>query len=175
MVLIFGSVLHQYPSVSHNLRLDPRDNDDFPTIIVSCTQDHLLSLVYESEIITVTTICGIISFKYPKNFNEAKHISLCTYALVVIGFAFLSSYFATAELQEFQNATISLAVIMTASAVLAFNFAPHVFVVFCGKNQKYFTLTIHTNNTIEQSLPQSSRCVSVQHLFKVPTDNIQGE
>ena len=179
VVLILGSVLHQYPGVSHNLRLDPRDNDDFATIIVSCTKDHLifivLSLVYESAIITVTTICGIISFKYPKNFNEAKHISLCTYALVVIWFAFLSSYFATAELQEFQNATISLAVIMTASAVLAFNFAPRVFVVFFDKNQKHFTSTVHTNNTIEQSLPQSSRRVSIQPLFKVPTDNIQGE
>ena len=148
MVLVLGSVLHQYPGVSRNLRLNPKDNNDFATVVVACTPDHLifivLSLVYESAIITVTTICGIISFKYPKNFNEAKHISLCTFALVVIWLAFLSSYFATATLQEFQNATISLAVIMTASAVLAFNFAPRIFIVVFNPHKKDPNLTTVT-------------------------------
>ena len=161
MVLVLGSVLHQYPGVSHNLRLNPRDNNDFATVVVACTPDHLifivLSLVYESAIITVTTICGIISFKYPKNFNETKHISLCTFALVVIWLAFLSSYFATATLQEFQNATISLAVIMTASAVLAFNFAPRIFIVVFNPHKKdpNLTTTAPDHKTGISAIPMS--------------------
>ena len=160
MVLVLGSVLHQYPGVSHNLRLNPRDNNDFATVVVACTPDHLifivLSLVYESAIITVTTVCGIISFKYPKNFNEAKHISLCTFALVVIWLAFLSSYFATATLQEFQNATISLAVIMTASAVLAFNFAPRIFIVVFNPHKKDLTtITPSDHKTGVSAIPMS--------------------
>ena len=122
LCLILGSVLVQFPEVVRDLRLNQFNNVDDPKTIVSCNRDHIsftvISLLYEVALILVTTVFGVISFKYPKNFNEAKHVSLCTFALVAIWLAFIPSYFATATLQEFQNATIALAVIMNASAVL---------------------------------------------------------
>ena len=137
MGLVFCSMLLQHPGVVRNLRFDPKNHNDFATIVVSCTKDQLpftvLSLIYETIIIIVTTLCGIISFKYPENFNETKHISLCTFALAVIWVAFIPSYFVSASQQEFQNATISLAVIMSASAVLIFNFCPRLFVIVISK------------------------------------------
>ena len=152
MGLVFCSILVQYPGVARTPRLDPKDNNDFATIVVSCAQDHIvftaLSLIYETTIIIATTLCGIISFKYPENFNEAKHISLCTFALAVIWVAFIPSYFVTASQQEFQNATVSLAVIMSASAVLVFNFCPRLFVIVISKrasSQSAGTLSVQVS------------------------------
>ena len=152
MGLVFCSLLLQHPGVSRNLRFDPEDKNNFATIVVSCTKDDVvifaLSLTYETAIIIATTLCGIISFKYPENFNEAKHISLCTFALAVIWVAFIPGYFVTASQQEFQNATVSLAVIMSASAVLVFNFCPRLFVIVIrkrGSSQSAGTLTIQVS------------------------------
>ena len=152
MGLVFCSMLLQHPGVARNLRFDPEDKNNFATIVVSCTKDDVvvfaLSLTYETAIIIATTLCGIISFKYPENFNEAKHISLCTFALAVIWVAFIPGYFVTASQQEFQNATVSLAVIMSASAVLVFNFCPRLFVIVISKrssSRSTGTLTVQVS------------------------------
>ena len=152
MGLVFCSMLLQHPGVARNLRFDPEDKNNFATIVVSCTKDDVvvfaLSLTYETAIIIATTLCGIISFKYPENFNEAKHISLCTFALAVIWVAFIPGYFVTASQQEFQNATVSLAVIMSASAVLVFNFGPRLFVLVISKrssSRSTGTLTVQVS------------------------------
>ena len=138
MVLVLGSVLVQYPEIKHTISHNQVNNDDYPEIVVFCNRDHLafavLSLFYELTLIIVTTIFGIISFKYPKNFNESKHISLCTFALGFIWLVFIPSYFATASLPVLQNVIISFAVIMSASAVLFCNFAPRVLVAFCNNS-----------------------------------------
>ena len=171
MGLVFCSMLLQHPGVARNLRFDSEDKNNFATIVVSCTKDDVvvfaLSLTYETAIIIATTLCGIISFKYPENFNEAKHISLCTFALAVIWVAFIPGYFVTASQQEFQNATVSLAVIMSASAVLVFNFGPRLFVIVIskrGSSHSAGTLTVqvsalelNTSRHIDTTIDHPSR------------------
>ena len=160
MLLVLVSVVVQYPDIVHDIRLNPRNSLDSPQTIVSCNRDHLapliISLVYETAIIAITTILGVISFRYPDNFNEAKHVSLCTFALAVIWVAFIPSYFVTATLQEFQNATISLAVIMSASAVLFCIFGPRLYVVIFNRerNTKQFSrINTTTRSASSTSLP----------------------
>lgn len=137
MLLVLGSLVHRHPVVSRTLHLNSTNVDGFATVRASCTDSHLafivLSLIYDAAILVVATVCGVVSFKYPKNFNEAKHISLCTFALVVIHVAFIPSYFATSAKEEFQNATVSLAIILTAFATLICNFAPRFFVLLFRK------------------------------------------
>ena len=150
MLLVLVSVLIQYPEVLRSIRFNQGDNNNFPKVIVSCNRDHLaltiLSLLYEAAVIVVATVFGIISFKYPKNFNEAKHVSLCTFALAVIWLAFIPSYFATESLQEFQNAAISLAVIMSASAVLVCMFVPRIYIIIVNPDQNTSNMDEYVTN-----------------------------
>ena len=159
MLLVLVSVVVQFPEIVRDIRLNPSNSLNFPQIIVSCNRDHLVlltfSLVYETGIIIVTTIFGVISFRYPDNFNEAKHVSLSTFALAVIWVAFLLSYFITDKLQqlELQNATISSAIFASASAVLVCMFGPRIYIVIFNRerNTKEFSQTTVTTRTLSST------------------------
>ena len=163
MLFVLVSVVVQYPEIVRDIRSDPSNSLNFPQTIVSCNRDHLVlvtfSIVYETCIIIITTIFGVISFRYPDNFNEAKHVSLCTFALAVIWVAFIPSYFITAMLQqlELQNATISTAIFASASAVLICMFGPRVYIVIFNRerNTKEFSRTnVSTHTLSSASLPK---------------------
>ena len=140
MVLVAASLGFERPGTSRDLRRDD-DPNDFPTIVVTCVSDPLviliLSAMYETALVILSTIFGVMSFKYPANFNEAKYISFCTFALLVIWLAFIPSYFATQSMQEFQNPVIAIAVEMSASTVLVCVFGPKL----------YFALFQHERNS----------------------------
>ncbi|XP_064387120.1 metabotropic glutamate receptor 3-like isoform X2 [Halichondria panicea] len=147
-IIIFGQVLIVviglivvHPGVSRNVRLNREDQNKLPEIIVSCVVDHVAILVicaiYETILIIASTILGVLSFKYPKNFNEAKFVSFCTFIIAIIWAAFvgLYAYFIIEERQEIQNAITGLASVLSAFAVLGCLFGPKLFIIFFRPDQ----------------------------------------
>ena len=103
---------------------------------MACVVDHTAVLatcaLYETILIILSTILGVMSFKYPENFNEAKFVSFCTFIIAIIWAAFvgLYAYFAVEGRQEIQNAITGLASVLSAYAVLACLFGPKLFIIF---------------------------------------------
>ena len=145
MVLVFASIGMQLPGIQRELRLDSTDMNDFPEIVVTCVSDPIpifvLSGVYETVIVIAACVLGVMSFKYPANYNEAKFIAFCSFALLIIWLAFIPSYFATLSTREIQNATIAVAVIMSAFAVLFCIFGRKLYIVLLRpkENKRQFT------------------------------------
>ena len=145
MVLVFASIGMQLPGIQRELRLNSTNMNDFPEIVVTCVSDPIpifvLSGVYETLIIIAACVLGVMSFKYPANYNEAKFIAFCSFALLMIWLAFIPSYFATLSTREIQNATIAFAVIMSAFAVLFCIFGRKLYIVLLRpkKNKRQFT------------------------------------
>ena len=133
MIIVAGAIAYQVPSVQRDVRLNSDDNNRLPEVVVTCdiypVEFIAPSIVYESVIIILSTFFGVLSFRYPGNFNEAKDISFCSFAVLVIWVAFIITYFATQSAQEFRNAIISLGILMTAVAVLLTIFGRKVFIV----------------------------------------------
>ena len=135
------SIASQIPAVDRELRLNKQDTNQIPEIVLTCNRDPIVSLVlstlYESAIIIASTVLGVISFKYPANFNEAKYVSFCTFALLVfwLTFGLIPTYFTSQSNQELQSAAISLAVTMSAFAVLVCLFGRQVFILLFHRKQ----------------------------------------
>jgi len=138
MLLVAGFMAYPVPGVAQTLRRDTENTNNFPVVVLTCISESYwfvgLSAVYESVILIIATLLGSLSFQYPENFNEAKYVCFCTFALLVIWIAFLPTYFATQATQEFQNAVIAFAIIMSAFVILACLFGPKIYIVlFCAK------------------------------------------
>lgn len=124
-----------HPDVSRRQRLNREEQNDLPETVVSCVADHiailLLSIAYETILIITSTIMGVLSFKYPENFNEAKFVSFCTFIIAIIWTAFvgLYAYFGLEGRQEVQNAITGLASVLSGYAVLGCLFGPKLFVI----------------------------------------------
>ena len=164
LVLVVASLGFERPGTSRKLDRDNDDQNDFPTTVVTCVSDPLviliLSAMYETALVILSTIFGVMSFKYPANFNEAKYISFCTFALLVFWLAFIPSYFATQNMQEFQNPVIAMAVQMSAFTVLVCVFGPKLyFVLFQPKKEPDdFSSNINTQfRTTQNEVPLASR------------------
>ena len=132
MIIVAGAIAYQVPSVQRDVRLNSEDNNRLPEVVVTCDiypiEFIIPSIVYESVIIILSTFFGVLSFRYPGNFNEAKDISFCSFAVLVIWVAFIITYFATQSAREFRDAIISLGILMTAVAVLLTIFGRKVFI-----------------------------------------------
>ena len=136
MCLIIISVAFiVHPTVKRTIRYDQESEGLFglPNVIVTCREEHIaiivLSMLYETALISITTILGAFSFKYPENFNESKYISFCTFALLIVWIGLIPTYFTTQSRQEYQNAAISFFVILSACAVLIFIFGPKLYLI----------------------------------------------
>ena len=163
MVLVAASLGFERPDTSRDLRRDDDNQNDFPTIVVTCVSDPLviliLSAMYETTLVILSTIFGVMSFKYPANFNEAKYISFCTFALLVVWLAFIPSYFATQSMQEFQNPVIAIAVEMSASTVLVCVFGPKLYFVLFQHERNSDKFNSHMKSqfcTTPDGIPQQS-------------------
>ena len=145
MLLVAVSMGLELPGIRRQLRFNSANMNDFPEIVITCVADPIpifvLSVAYETLIIITACVLGVMSFKYPANFNEAKFISFCTFALLMIWLAFVPSYFATLSTQEIQNATTALAVTMSAFAVLFCIFGRKIYIAILRpkENKKQFT------------------------------------
>ena len=140
VIVIIGLIVVN-PTVSRGIRLNRENSNNFPELVVACVVDHPAILVicatYETILIVLSTILGVLSFKYPKNFNEAKFVSFCTFIIAIVWAAFvgLYAYFAVEGRQEIQNAITGLASVLSAYAVLACLFGPKLFIIFFRSEQ----------------------------------------
>ena len=131
VVIVIIGLIVENPTISRRIRMSRVNLNDFPEVVVACVVDHTAILVicaaYETMLIVLSTILGVLSFKYPKNFNEAKFVSFCTFIITIIWAAFvgLYAYFAVEQRQEIQNAITGLASVLSAYAVLACLFGPN--------------------------------------------------
>ena len=141
VVIVIIGLISINPTVSRDIRYNREDSDNFPELAVACVVDHIAVLVicavYETILIIVSTILGVMSFKYPENFNEAKFVSFCTFIITIIWAAFvgLYAYFAVEGRQEIQNAITGLASVLSAYAVLACLFGPKLFIIIFRSEQ----------------------------------------
>ena len=147
MILIVLSLAIVHPEVERHTRYDQDGRLGLPEVIIVCQKEETavvaLSLFYETCIIAVATILGIFSFKFPKNFNEAKYISFCTFSLLVVWLGLILAYFTTESRPEIQNATLSLFIILSAFGVLCFIFGPKLFIAIFHPGRNRFTTTHH--------------------------------
>ena len=183
MAIIVMSLVFIHPSVERTIREDNDDDLNLPEVVLTCTEEHIaviiVSILYESALIIAATVLGIFSFKFPDNFNEAKYISFCSFALLIVWTGLLPTYFATQYRQEFQNAAISFFVILSGFAVLIFIFGPKLFIVIfqSSRNTTHFS----THRSPNAPKPPSSPGLQMQsrdyshdgmclftHCFEIP-------
>ena len=165
MILITISLGFVHPDVLRMLRYD-QDSEGrlgLPETVVICRREEIaviiLSLAYETCTITVTTILGVFSFKFPKNFNEAKYISFCTFSLLVVWVGLVFTYLTTESRPEIQNAVIALFITISAFGVLVFSFGPKLFIVIFRPDKNYAT-TQHTKRDTENGAQEKQHTLS---------------
>ena len=139
VLIVAASIGLKVPGVNKDIRRDSENSNNFPVNILSCVPDHtgflVLSIAYESLVVIAATVLGVLSFKFPKNFNEARFISFCTFALLLIWLTFIPSYFISSFRIEFQSAVIAMAILMTAYAELSCLFGHKLFVIIFRKEE----------------------------------------
>ena len=144
LIIVAASIGYRIPGVSQAIRKNSVDSNDSPVNVLSCVSDHtaflVLSIGYISIIVIATTIIGVKSFMYPKNFNEARFISFCSFALLLIWLTFIPSYFIATFRREFQSAVVAMAILMMAYAELVCLFGHKLFVIFFHPEENKSTL-----------------------------------
>ena len=155
MIIVFGQALLVMASLAYTppdiereeTRRNDRNDNDAPVDVVTCKADPpaflALSILYETAIIILSTILGGLSFQYPENFNEAKYIAFCAFSLMVVWVAFIPTYFATQDSEEFQNIAISVAVIFSAFAVLILIFGPKLYIIVFQPKRNTASFSTH--------------------------------
>ena len=128
VVLAVISLIVVHPNTTINVRSNPDDSNDFPTLILTCQPPHLVLLIllvlYDTTLIILNNILAILTIRFPENFNEARHVSFSTFAIGVVWLGFIPSYFATQI--EFRAGVVGFGVLMSAYAVLLCLFGPRV-------------------------------------------------
>ena len=138
MLLVLISLIIVYPDSTTKLVLNSENTNDSPQLIITCASPHIaliaLQMLYFSVILIVSNALAILTIRFPANFNEVKYVAFSTFCIGIIWIAFLVTYFATTD--EFQTAVISLAIQMSALAVLISIFGPRIFIatVWPSKN-----------------------------------------
>ena len=102
-----------------------------PEIVETCQQPHtallILSLIYNAFIIVGCTILGLMTRRFPENFNEARHVMFTSFTLIVVWVLFAPLLLYTED--EFQTGVLALGIVLTGIAVLAGVFFPRVFII----------------------------------------------
>ena len=108
-----------------------------PEIIEACQQPHtailVLSLIYNSSLIIGCAILGLMTMRFPENFNEAKHVMFTSFTLVVIWVLFIPVYLYTED--EFRPGVLALGIILSVVALMAGIFFPRVFIIVFQKHK----------------------------------------
>ena len=147
MVLIVGSIATRLPSPIRKIRLNSINHYDFPATVIACNGDSIsflfLSVGYESILIAIMTVLGVLSFKFPDNFNEARHVTFCTFTLLIIWIGFVPSFITTQLLEEYQSAVISMATVLSGLTLLIGLFFSrlHIILFDSKKNSNFYSRT----------------------------------
>ena len=155
-VLISLNVVH--PGVTKNQVNDTQNTNDFPIFALQCTTPHIALLViqmlYLSALLIVSNGLAILTIRFPQNFNESRYVAFSTFALGLTWIAFILTYVATEA--KYQSAVISLAIQLSALAVLVCLFGPRVFIMIVWPSQNVITAT-----TTSPSVPKSQQPNSI--------------
>ena len=155
-VLISLNVVH--PGITKNQVNDTQNTNDFPIFALQCTTPHIALLViqmlYLSALLIVSNGLAILTIRFPQNFNESRYVAFSTFALGLTWTAFILTYVATEA--KYQSAVISLAIQLSALAVLVCLFGPRVFIMIVWPSQNVITAT-----TTSPSVPKSQQPNSI--------------
>ena len=167
LCLIICSLSFNHPTVDRTIRLNSDNHHALPELVITCTEEHIamivLSILYETTLISIATALGAFSFKYPENFNEAKYISFCSFALLIVWIGLIPTYFTTKSQQEYQNAAISFFVILSAYAMHIFLFGPKLYIVIFQPKRNSAQFSTHHSTTSDGEIGQSSTSVHSAH------------
>ena len=108
-----------------------------PEIVETCQQPHaallILLLIYNAFIIVGCTILGLMTRRFPQNFNEARHVMFTSFTLIVVWVLFAPLLLYTED--EFQTGVLALGIVLTGIAVMAGVFFPRVFIIVFQKER----------------------------------------
>ena len=120
-----------------------------PEIVETCQQPHaallILSLIYNAFIIVGCTILGLMTRRFPENFNEARHVMFTSFTLIVVWVLFAPLVLYTED--EFQTGVLALGIVLTGIAVMAGIFFPRVFIIVFQKEKNTKEYVSQQNHT----------------------------
>ena len=137
MALELISLVVRHPDVLKYQANDTQNTNDFPILALQCTTPHIallaIQMLYLSVLMIASNALAILTIRFPQNFNESKYVAFSTFAMGLVWIAFIITYFATDA--QFQSAVISLAIQLSALAVLVCLFCPRVFIMIVWPSQ----------------------------------------
>ena len=158
MILVVFSMSFEgiYPVSYKTLQSNPDNSNDFPSLILTCnphasagrTATLILLVIYDSAIMIACNVLAIMTIRFPENFNESKYVAFTTFALGLIWLAFVSTFFSTVD--HTRTAIISLALNLSAFAVLVCMFGARVFIILFHPSRNVATYTCTTKPSSEK-------------------------
>ena len=151
MVFTLISLIVVHPGGSKSQVNNTQDTNNFPVLSVQCTTPHAailaIQMVYLTALLIVSNGLAILTIRFPQNFNESRYVAFSTFALGLTWIAFILTYVATEA--KSQSAVISLAIQLSALAVLVCLFGPRVFIMIVWPSQNVSATT--TNRSASKS------------------------
>ena len=140
-----------------------------PEIIEICHQPHtailVLSLIYNGILIIGCIILGLMTRRFPKNFNEARHVMFTSFTLVVVWVLFVPLYLYTEH--EFQTGVLALGVVLSAIALMAGVFFPRVFIIIFQREKNTKDYVSQQNHAPFQRSKALVYKLAIQHLTTI--------
>ena len=166
-VLISLNVVH--PDMTKSQVNDTQDTNNFPVLSIQCTTPHAvllaIQMLYLSALLIVSNGLAILTIRFPQNFNESRYVAFSTFALGLTWIAFILTYVATEA--KYQSAVISVAIQLSALAVLVCLFGPRVFIMIVWPSQNVSATTTNPSTSKRQ------RVTSVSIVELPPSSNEQ--
>ena len=164
-VLISLNVVH--PDMTKRQVNNTQDTNNFPVLSVQCTTPHTallaIQMLYLSVLMIVSNGLGILTIRFPQNFNESRYVAFSSFALGLTWIAFILTYIATEA--KYQSAVISVAIQLSALAVLVCLFGPRVFIMIVWPSQNV------SATTTSPSASKGQRVTSVSTVRLPPSSN----
>ena len=134
MILVVISMVVTHPGAYYEVSTDV--DDVFPILNVTCTLPHIalliLLIIYDTALVILINGFAVFTIKFPKNFNEARHIAFATFGIGVVWITFIPTYFGTHG--QFQAGSIALGVTLMAYCILICLVCPRLYVSFRNKD-----------------------------------------
>ena len=167
MVLELISLIVVHPGVVRNQVNNTQNTNNFPMLALQCTTPHIvllaIQMLYLSALMIASNGLAVLTIRFPQNFNESKYVAFSTFSLGLIWIAFIMTYFATDA--QFQPAVISLAIQLSALAVLVCLFGPRVFIMMVWPSQNVENVSMIAKNAC---LPIAKTTMTITELPTQP-------
>ena len=161
------------PRVNNKVETNENNHNDFPVIIVRCSTPHIsvlvIQLLYYTTLMITSNALAILTIRFPQNFNESKYIAFSTFSLGLIWLAFLFLFGILGT--ELHVALVSLAIQLSALAVLVCVFGPRAFImiVWPSRNAITSSATNATTPSVTTGLQMTKIPTEHRKVSLVPT------